>query len=587
MSASETFFDTLNRLSFPGVNKFKCSDFDSIVSDPKLENLLNYLSTLNEENVLSSEELDEYSAIPLEELEYLESLTQKQDAFLENKSKDEERGKYLQNHLKIILDHNIMLQEQKEILKIHQNHLLKEKEFHAKALVDAEKLYDTYKVQEFPQAETDFVSSMLSTTALIEELQNLISEPEYSNKILPSNFKGLESYFEEERQLRKYIQDFLHKEFEITSNCDPKRFNIKLSGLSESDMQREVCFLQKVLKNSRLAEIEALSSKVKISKIVEFYKKCEEKDFPHVFKISSAQLWNKMKEENDKFDVLMEKEKLLKLCLLNTINEHVDIQCCEIGIACSEEVLRSYCKNFGKIQIPLEHLINQRARLELVLLYIDFSKKGLENIKQLIEKISCFVEKEKNAFQERKSQYEEEMQRQIPQKSEYLSDDSIFLSAYEILSDVQQMDLNFVSMRDLISKIEQLYQKKELVDKKQDKMLSILNLMEEHRKVSESHIFKGKKFSDLLKLDLDFNQRFNKLDLKVTALMNVICHFNNSRSKKQQLIERNVNQQLARKLYILALTNKESFEKWIQVIKNNCKYLADADTSQSSIMSDS
>ncbi|GIZ00970.1 hypothetical protein CEXT_796491 [Caerostris extrusa] len=69
--------------------------------------------------------------------------------------------------------------------------------------------------------------------------------------------------------------------------------------------------------------------------------------------------------------------------------------------------------------------------------------------------------------------------------------------------------------------------------------------------------------------------------------MNVICHFNNSRSKKQQLIERNVNQQLARKLYILALTNKESFEKWIQVIKNNCKYLADADTSQSSIMSDS
>ncbi|GIZ00972.1 hypothetical protein CEXT_796501 [Caerostris extrusa] len=58
-------------------------------------------------------------------------------------------------------------------------------------------------------------------------------------------------------------------------------------------------------------------------------------------------------------------------------------------------------------------------------------------------------------------------------KSEYLSDDSIFLSAYEILSDVQQMDLNFVSMRDLISKIEQLYQKKELVDKKQDKILSI------------------------------------------------------------------------------------------------------------------
>ncbi|GIZ00974.1 uncharacterized protein CEXT_796511 [Caerostris extrusa] len=334
MSASETFLDTLNRLSFPGVNKFKCSDFDSIVSDPKLENLFNYLSILNEENVLSSEELDEYSAIPLEELEYLESLTQKQDAFLENKSKDEER--------------------------IHQKSPSeRKKEFHAKALVDAEKLYDTYKVQEFPQAETDFVSSMLSTTALIEELQNLISEPEYSNKILPSNFK----------------------EFEITSNCDPKRFNIKLSGLSESDMQREVCFLQKVLKNSRLAEIEALSSKVKISKIVEFYKKCEEKDFPHVFKISSAQFWNKMKEEDDKFDMLMEKEKLLKLCLLNTINEHVDIQCCKIGIACSEEVLRSYCKNFGKIKIPLEHLINQRARLELVLLYINFSKKGLEKYK--------------------------------------------------------------------------------------------------------------------------------------------------------------------------------------------------------------
>ncbi|KAF8781753.1 hypothetical protein HNY73_012118 [Argiope bruennichi] len=525
MSVSELFLDTLNKLQFPRVDKYNCSDFDSLLSDPELKSFIQSLSSLNEENVLSTEELEEYLAIPADELEYLENLAHSDDSFLEESSEEEEREelKFLQKHLSLIEAYNENLERQKEKLKFHHIHLLTEKDKCKKTFSDAKKLYDEYNVQNVSHAETEFVSAMLSTSNLIGELQSVISESDCSNKLTPSSsFKGIENYFEEEKQLVKCIEDFLHKDIELTE--DPAQFTVKLPGLSQKDMQREVCFLRKVFKSARIDEIEALSQSKKLSKVVQFYTNFEEKHYPHVFEISSVQLQNKLEVENIKYQQLIEKENVLKLCLSKAINENVDAQCCKIGTACSKEVLQAYGSYLGKIQV-------------------------------------C--------------QYEKEMEKQIPKKSEHLSDKSIFLHAYEILSNAEQSDLSFVSMNDLMQKVEKLHEEKENIEKVQNKKFNILKLWEDDRIAMEKLIFKGKKFADLLEKDSSINKHMNQLHLKDSTLISAIAEFNSYKNKKQMILEKSLNQRLARKLFIFALTNKETFVKWLENIKDRCKFLTE------------
>ncbi|XP_055934132.1 HAUS augmin-like complex subunit 3 [Argiope bruennichi] len=576
MSVSELFLDTLNKLQFPRVDKYNCSDFDSLLSDPELKSFIQSLSSLNEENVLSTEELEEYLAIPADELEYLENLAHSDDSFLEESSEEEEREelKFLQKHLSLIEAYNENLERQKEKLKFHHIHLLTEKDKCKKTFSDAKKLYDEYNVQNVSHAETEFVSAMLSTSNLIGELQSVISESDCSNKLTPSSsFKGIENYFEEEKQLVKCIEDFLHKDIELTE--DPAQFTVKLPGLSQKDMQREVCFLRKVFKSARIDEIEALSQSKKLSKVVQFYTNFEEKHYPHVFEISSVQLQNKLEVENIKYQQLIEKENVLKLCLSKAINENVDAQCCKIGTACSKEVLQAYGSYLGKIQVPLEHLISQRSRLEIVLFYLDAYKRKLEDIKNLVQNTSTFIEKEKSEFHIRKCQYEKEMEKQIPKKSEHLSDKSIFLHAYEILSNAEQSDLSFVSMNDLMQKVEKLHEEKENIEKVQNKKFNILKLWEDDRIAMEKLIFKGKKFADLLEKDSSINKHMNQLHLKDSTLISAIAEFNSYKNKKQMILEKSLNQRLARKLFIFALTNKETFVKWLENIKDRCKFLTE------------
>ncbi|GFY77296.1 uncharacterized protein TNIN_485951 [Trichonephila inaurata madagascariensis] len=580
MSEFKSFFETLNRLHFPHVKKYKSSDFDTVFSDSKLKSFLESLSCLNEENALSSEELHEYEEIPPEELENLENLLQNEDSYQEDVSeeKEKEEEQFLQQHLSIINEHNETLIKQKEVLKFHHNKLLEERDYYRKILTEAKKVYDTYDMQKIPQSESELITAFQSTFCIINELENLITEPGYdSQTIPPSSFKKLESYFEEERQILNLVNDFLQKDLQITG--DPKHFTVKIPGCSEFEMQKEVCFLRKILKLSKVAEIEAYSSREKMNKIVKFYRKFEEKNFPRVFQISSSQVWNKIAEEDIQNEKLIEKEKILKIYLLNAISEHVDALCYKIGTACSKEVLQTYNDNLEKIQIPLEYLTSQRSRLEAFIFYLHSYQKKLENIKQLIESTSSFVEKEKEAFQERKHQYEEELQKPILQKSEYLSDNFFLLSGYEILCDAEQQDLTFISMSDLIEKIEKLQESKKLLEKEQEKKLNTLTILEEHRAILEKFIFKGKKFSDLLHMDLRFNAYFNKLHLKLFKVLVAYLEAKTSKKEKLKLIEKRDHQELARSLFIFAVTNVEAFKFWIEEIKKKSYILTD-DTSQ-------
>lgn len=582
MSEFESFLKTLSRLHFPHVKKCKASDFDTVFSDSTLKAFLESLSSLNEENVLSSEELNEYAEISPEELEYLENLLLKEDSYheerdvLEGKEKEEEH--FLLQHLSIINEKNETLVKQKEVLKFHHNSLLEEKDHYRKILIDAKKIYDTYNMQKIPQSESELISAFLSTSSIINELKTLITESDYDcQTIPPSSLKEFESYFEEERRLLNHVHDFLQKDLQITGN--PKYFTVKVPGCSEFEMQREVCYLRKALTLSQIAEIEIHSSKEKLYKIVEFYRKFDEKNFPHIFQISSSQLWNKIGVEGIQNEKLVEKEKILKIYLSNAISDHVDDLCCKIGIACSKEVLQAYNDNLEKIQIPLEYLINQRSRFEVFIFYLNSYKKKLENIKQLIENASYFVEEEKVAFQERKHQYEKELQKPVLQKSEYLTKNSFLQSAYEILCDADHKDLTFISVSDLLEKVEKLQESKKLLEKEQDKKLNILAVLEEHKDIIEKLVFKGKKFSDFLHMDLKCNAYFNKLDLKFVELY--IAHFEAKKSKKEKyrLLAKRNNQELARSLFIFAVTNKETFKKWIEEIKKTCNILTDNDTS--------
>ncbi|GFR18070.1 uncharacterized protein TNCT_180892 [Trichonephila clavata] len=522
-----------------------------------------------------------YEVIPPEELEHLENLLQKEDSYQEDVSeeKEKEEEQFLQQHLLIIIEHNETLIKQKEILKFHHNKLLEEKDHYRKILTEAKKVNDTYDMQKIPQSESELILAFQSTSSVINELKNLITESGYdSQTIPPSSLKDIESYFEEERRILNLVNDFLQKDLQIIG--DPKHFSVKITECSEFEMQREVCFLRKILKLSKMAKIEAYSSKEKMNKTVKFYRIFEEKNFPHVFQISSSQLWNKIAKEDIQNEKLIEKEKILKIYLLNAISEHVDALCCRIGTACSKEVLQAYNDNLEKIQTPLEYLINQRSRLEAFIFYLHSYQRKLENIKQLIESTSSLVEKEKGAFQERKHQYEEELQKPVLQKSEYLSDNSILLSGYQILCDAEQQDLTFISISDLLEKIEKLQESKKCLVIEQEKKLNTLTILEEHRAIIEKLIFKGKEFSDLLHMDLRFNVYFNKLDLKFFKVLMANLEAKKSKKEKYKLMSKRNHQELARSLYIFAVTNAETFKRWIEEIKRNCYILTDNDISQ-------
>ncbi|GFT35386.1 uncharacterized protein NPIL_284981 [Nephila pilipes] len=580
MSEFESFLETLNRLQYPRVNKCKSSDFDAVFSNSILKTIVESVCCLNEENVLSTEELNEYAEIPPEELEHLENLLEREDSYqedaLEEKEKVEEQ--FLQEHLSIINEHNEALVKQKEILKFHYNDLLKEKEHYRKVLTDAKKMYDTFDMQKVPQSESELVSALLSTSSIINEFKTLITDSDDDSQIIsPASLKELELYFEEERLLLNLVQDFLHKNLQVTDN--PKHFTVKVPGSSEFKMQREVCFLRKVLKQSRIAEIEACSTRKKMNKIVKFYRKFDEKNFPQIFQISSSQLRGKIAIENIQNEKLVEKEEMLKICLSNAIGELVDALCCKIGVACSKEVIQAYNDSFKKIQIPLEYLISQRSRLEVFIFYLHSYQKKLENIKQIIENTSSFVEREKETFHIRRHQYEEELLKPVLQKSEYLSNNSLFLPAYEIVCDAEHRDLTLITMSDLLKKVEKLHELKKYLEKEQDEKLNILTVLEEHRSIIEKLIFKGKKFSDLLKMDSNFNVYFNKLDLKFFSLLIAHSKAKEFKREKYMLLAKRSHQELARSLFIFAMANEETFKKWIEEIKRNCNILTDNDTS--------
>ncbi|CAL1274389.1 unnamed protein product, partial [Larinioides sclopetarius] len=176
---------------------------------------------------------------------------------------------------------------------------------------------------------------------------------------------------------------------------------------------------------------------------------------------------------------------------------------------------------------------------------------------------------------DKECQYERQLEKQIPKKSKYLGDNSIFLHAYEILCDTDQLGLTFVTMNDLMQKAEILFEEKEHVEKVQNKKINILKLLEDDEIVMEKLIFKGKNFFDLLEKDSSFSRHLNKLHLKDSTFINSITEFNSYRNKKKEVLGKSLNQRLARKLFIFALTNKETFVNWIENIKDSCKFLAE------------
>ncbi|KAG8195228.1 hypothetical protein JTE90_027969 [Oedothorax gibbosus] len=575
MNGPELFVETLKRIGFPEAHKYKPDDFVSMFADKELAPILESFCTLTEDNVLSTEELASYAAIPPKELAHLEKLAQKSEAFATDISDEKnEELKFLEKHLTHIEEHNKSLQKQRELLKLRLTGILEEKDRNEKVLVNSKRKFESYSMQKVPEAQADLTSVLQTISKLISEIEKLITDTDYDTEAPSPQFVGAETYLEEEAHLLRYIEDLLGKNFQIE---DFRNFTLNIPGHEDSEFIREVNLFQKALKKSKVEELKAACEKEKLNKIIEFYKKCEDVLPVNIFEIPTSELWSRLGEENDRNEKLIAKEKLINLYLSAAVTERMDAHSNKLAIAHSDEVVQIYNSHCKKIQGHLDEVISHKSRLQLVSLYLDEYARKFASIKQLTEQSSNFLEKEKDMLSRRKQNFQNDLEKESPKKDKYLPEDSVFISVFKILKDIDEdrQNLSSITMDDVFKKVEKVFKQKEFIEKLQNQKLTVLNSLETQRSAIEKVVFQGKEFAELSEIDMNLNMQLNKMGVTSTAMKKTVMDLQNYMDTKEKLLKNDRKLRLARYLYLYALCNEDKFQYYIEKIKTSAENCMD------------
>ncbi|KFM57208.1 hypothetical protein X975_10548, partial [Stegodyphus mimosarum] len=156
MSSGRDFLKTLRRLDVPNLNKYEDSDFDPMFDENNLISFLQCFCSLTQDNVLTPEEIAEYSSLSPAELARYEILLKTEDVQYPEKFESEKREiKFLEEHLSQIESHSKILENQKELAKQYEEHLYEEKEACDKVLHGVRYVFQDYSVSKVPKLEEE------------------------------------------------------------------------------------------------------------------------------------------------------------------------------------------------------------------------------------------------------------------------------------------------------------------------------------------------------------------------------------------------------------------------------------------------
>ncbi|XP_035209382.1 HAUS augmin-like complex subunit 3 isoform X2 [Stegodyphus dumicola] len=460
MSYGRDFLKTLKRLDVPNLNKYEDSDFDPMFNEKNLISFLQCFCSLTQDNVLTPEEIAEYSSLSPAELARYEILLKTEDVQYPEKFESEKREiKFLEEHLSQIESHNKILENQKELAKQYEEHLYQEKEACAKVLHGVRCQFQDYSVSKVPKLEAELLSAMRDISNIVQELKSLLIECNNVSKTTLAN--NIEQYLRAEKDILDPVKAYLQKEFQCEEGVT---FSLKIPERTYLDELKQVQFLQKALKTSKASEVDAIVESKKLETTLRFYENY--KEFFQNLNISSVALEKKFDNVLVSNIKLQKEEKELKLYLSDIISQEVDVQCCRVSTGCKKEMLRYIQYNEDKLQPSMEALENQRTRLEYLVYRQSMSIRNLVNLKQLMKQTSNLIEKEHAELLNRKVQYQEKINK-CHEKSEYLSENSIFVSLYKILThteDLKKLDMSHVHLDDVLNAVLKFHKETSSID---------------------------------------------------------------------------------------------------------------------------
>uniref|UniRef100_A0A2L2YGR4 HAUS augmin-like complex subunit 3 n=1 Tax=Parasteatoda tepidariorum TaxID=114398 RepID=A0A2L2YGR4_PARTP len=560
MNSEKKFLETLKTLGFPYVNKYSAADFESNFADPQLRPFLEYFCTLDEDNILTSEELDEYASITPQEMKALEELAANESEYLkeEKKNEKEEQAEFLTEKLSHLERKYNSLEEQRKILLEHEAVLLKEISNCEAANKSLRRLFDDFSLNKVPQGIAQLSTTLKSISTLIFNLKD-VSDIADENMVLPFlNYGDVEEYFKNEEKLSSLVLTNLLNDFQFE---DEDNTILNIPGLSKLEVSKEIHILKNSLKVSKTCEIKSVCSKIKTDKTVMLIKKFQNGYFDEVLEMSTAQLSYKFEKAAQVNEYLKKKEALLQSHLSDAIEEHVEAQSRQIAIAHCHETRLIYKNSLENISRPLQYLLNQKARIEFLNLLINIHQEYWQDVKDLLYKIFHFVDSEKESCLFRQQKIEEFM-KQAKVEETHLSPDSIFVSAYKVLSDdIENQEQPLITLPDVVKSLEKLFERKEFISKIKDENSEVIKILAKQYLDLEKNISNGIDYDELMREEKKFSTKVNQTEVLLEEISSFVKESENDWQQKNKLLVSQKHLRLARSLFIFALLEREKFEK--------------------------
>lgn len=578
MNCGNPFLKTLKRIGYNEADYLDDSDFDFLSSEKKIKCFLDVFSLLNEKNVLTSEEIEEYSALTSAELTELERLVE--NGKLVTSDVEYEQKKeilFMQEQLTHIESHNKSIERQIEIFKKHEEDLLEEKEIQQNSLIKAKKKFQIYEMTKVTQAEEEFVSNLKSILEIAQDLEDLIVHSDVNDSKVPTSnfFKDIvQQYLDAEEKILQCVNTYLENNFQMQENS-VLTFIIDENS-HKKELMTEATQIKKMLKGSMNEK--ALNEKVlqKQQSIVKYF----ETTGISTLNCHSSQLRYKLNDALKTNEQLIKREEELETFLSDTISQHVDALLNEVDSCATNEIYNNLQFCIEKMSLPMITLTHQRARLEMLIVSLSNHKAELQNIKKLIQTFLSQIKQEQSYLQHRKNLIEnEKVETAESTDNAYLE---MVLSSLNKILTISDDFSPEASIEDVVQKADKFFEAKENAKKKQEEKMKTIDSVEKYAHSIESLLnCTGKDYSNWHELQKIMNANLNNLNIKLTAFEENITECSKDFEQKQKLLERKGNLRLARNLFVYGLMNVELFKKHVDDVKIAIENSADYNSTQS------
>lgn len=581
MINGQNFVNVLRKINYPEAEKLDGSSFDYMFEHFELLPFLeSFCNTIGDENVLTSEEFTELKTLPPDIIEGCFEEAMLPISVKQSKEELNDEVEFLKAELHALAKNNEILGEQISRLRSQQMNLVTKTEGIETLLSYQRKKYRKLRDENAPSSERKVAADLEHMISHVQVLENLLGQPADSQMSTSTKTfyqMDLGPYLKTENAALEHMRSYINMSLNEELIQNQRRLSYDSGdGLCESTMVSDSCnrnspelsLLMENLKFSEEALIKVSYEKSKAQTTLQFYK--EKVDLNRYLQTTSTLHTNREEAEQTLKRFKQEENRLL-LSIPEVVQEYIQMERNWISVLHCRERLADCNSLLVKQKMPVELLCEQRARLELLSLFLETEKSDLQNIGQLILNTNSVLENERDSLLKREMQMAKILEETVP--FDEGSEKSVVFSLHKILDTVADTPYFYVTPECLQEMVLSLKNDNCELDEKLESTfrqhLQYVKTIENNSIFYDDLLYEKKWNSSLHPASLlqNITSDLNKGHLKLQDLEAIIMKIISSYQMKQKMIQQNVTLKKARHLFVSALTNPSRLHQIISEIR--------------------